>query len=91
MNNNHRLEFFAGLASGVAVGIFYSRSRTPALQKLVARTTKDTIHDVKQYATDLADSATEMASKGKARVVRRREALIDAFDAGLKAYHKAAG
>ena len=91
MNNDHRLGILAGIASGIIIGIVCSRRHTPSLRKLVARKAKGTLGDVKQFASDMADSAGEMVSKGKTKVDRRQEALGNAFDAGLKAYQKSAG
>ena len=83
MNNDHRLGFLAGLAGGVALGLLCARRReAPALRKL---------HDLKRRATDLTDSATSALSRGKAGVVRQHDAVVNAFDAGIRAYQKTAG
>jgi hypothetical protein len=87
MNRDHCLGFFAGLAGGLLIGITVLSRRKPSLRKLVVQRAHKRLHDLK----DIADSAGDMVSRGKAAIERQSDAVRNAVESGKKSYFKTAG
>jgi len=99
-DNNGFAYFLLGLGAGVATGILlapksgdetreYLRSKADEGVGYVRSRATEGAEFVKRQSSDLKESATNIYEKGRSNVVRHRDNLSAAVDAGKQAYHDA--
>lgn len=90
MEDNNKLPyFFLGLGIGVAVGLLFapqSGEETRELLKSKADESKDLL---KKRTRELRENAADALARGKDTIVKQRENLAAAVDAGKQAYRDA--
>ena len=90
MDDNNKLPyFFLGLGMGVAVGLLFapqSGEETRGLIKSKADEGKDLL---KRRASELRENAADALARSKDTIVRQKENLAAAVDAGKQAYRDA--
>ena len=93
MNRDCVVGLMCGLGIGVAVGILTApRSGEQTRAKIrggVRERTDAVAGAVREQATSLRNSASELMQKGRQQVERRKEDLAEAFEAGKQAYQQA--
>lgn len=94
--------FLLGLGVGVAVGILWAPRAGEETRQLIAdkagegadylkaRTQEGTEY-VRQRAEDIKGTAADLYEKGRSTVVRQKETLSAAVEAGKQAYREAVG
>ncbi len=92
MEEDRRISYFLlGLGVGVAVGVLFapkSGNETRDLLKSKAEEGKDYLA---RRSGEWKDSASEMLDRGKQAVVRQKEQVAAAVEAGKQAYRETAG
>jgi gas vesicle protein len=92
MDEDRRISYFLlGLGVGVAVGILFapkSGSETRQLLKSKAEEGKEYIN---RRSGEWKDSASELLEKGKQAVVKQKDQVVAAVEAGKQAYRETAG
>jgi gas vesicle protein len=81
--------FFLGLGLGVAAGILFapqSGEETRVMLKNKADEGRDLL---KRRSEELRETAADAVQRGKDKVIRQRENLAAAMDAGRQAYREA--
>ena len=90
MEDNNKLPyFFLGLGIGVAVGLLFapqSGEETRGLLKSKADEGKDLL---KRRSRELRDNAADALARSKDTLVRQKDNLAAAMDAGKQAYREA--
>ncbi len=89
MDEDKRLPyFFLGLGIGVAVGILFAPKAGDETREIIRSKAYEGKDYLKRRSDELRDSATEMVERGKTAVVRQKEQLNAAVDAGRQAYRE---
>jgi gas vesicle protein len=94
--------FLLGLGIGVAAGILFAPRPGEETRQILAdkagegaeylrNRAQDSSEYVKQRSDDLKQSATDLFEKGRSTVVRQKETLNAAVEAGKQAYRDAVG
>jgi gas vesicle protein len=78
--------FFLGLGIGVAVGILFAPKSGEETRELLRAKADEGTDFLKRRAEDLRESATDLLDRGKQAVVRQKEQLAAAVEAGKSAY-----
>lgn len=80
--------FFLGLGIGVAVGILFAPKSGEETRELIKEKAGEGKEYLKRRSLELRESAIEAYEKGKQAVVRQKEQLAAAVEAGKAAYRE---
>jgi gas vesicle protein len=83
--------FFLGLGVGVAIGILFAPKSGEETREFLKNKADEGKDFVKRRSEELRDSAASLLDRGKSAVVRQKEQLAAAVDAGKQAYREAVG
>lgn len=87
MEDNNKLPyFFLGLGIGVAVGILFAPQSGEETRDLIRSKADEGKDLIKRRAREARESAADALARGKDSIVRQRENLAAAVDAGKQAY-----
>jgi gas vesicle protein len=90
VEENGRLSyFFLGLGIGVAVGILFAPKTGEETRQLIKSKADEGKDYIKRRSDDVRDSASTLVEKGKDAVVKQKENLSAAVEAGKQAYRDA--
>jgi len=90
MNKDSLAGFLVGIGAGVAVGLLCAPRSGADMRRVIAGSAKDHADSVKQQASDLWNSTNEVLEQTKATVSKAHTGLMNAAEAGRKAYQEAA-
>ena len=80
------LGFLLGISAGAVIGLLLAPQSGFDTRRMLASKTQEGADSLKEQASDLFDSASEMVDTGRAKVVKQQEGLKNAVEAGQKAY-----
>ncbi|HTD45488.1 MAG TPA: YtxH domain-containing protein [Bryobacteraceae bacterium] len=87
MDDDNKLSyFFLGLGLGVAAGVLFAPKAGSETRDFLLSKANEGADYAKRRAEDLRDTAAETLDRGKAAVLRQKESLAAAVDAGRQAY-----
>ena len=87
MDDDNKLSyFFLGLGLGVAAGVLFAPKAGSETRDFLLSKANEGADFAKRRAEDLRDTAAETLDRGKAAVLRQKESLAAAVDAGRQAY-----
>lgn len=90
MEDNNKLSyFFLGLGLGVAAGLLFAPNSGEDTRGLIRSKAEEGKDYLKRRGGDLRESATESIERGREAILRQRENLAAAMDAGRQAYREA--
>jgi gas vesicle protein len=92
MDDDRRLSyFFLGLGLGVAVGILFAPKSGQETRQLIRSKAEEGKEYIRRRSGELYESAGEMVEKSRAALVRQKDQLAAAVEAGKQAYREAVG
>lgn len=92
MNDERRLSyFFLGLGIGVAVGILFAPKSGQETRQMIRAKAEEGTEYLKRRGEELYDSAGDVVGKGKAALLRQKDQLAAAVEAGKQAYRESVG
>jgi gas vesicle protein len=90
MEDDNRLSyFFLGLGLGVAVGVLFAPKSGAETRELLRSKAGEGADFVKRRGTELRETAAEAFERGRQSVLRHKENLSAAVEAGKQAYRDA--
>jgi gas vesicle protein len=90
MEDDNKLSyFFLGLGLGVAVGLLFAPKSGPETRDLLRSKADEGKEYLKKRTYEVRDQATDAIERGKSTVLRQRENLAAAVEAGKQAYRDA--
>jgi gas vesicle protein len=81
--------FFLGLGLGVAAGLLFAPKSGPETRELLRSKADEGKDYLKRRSNEVRDQAADVIDRGKATVLRQRENLTAAVEAGKQAYRDA--
>lgn len=81
--------FFLGLGLGVAVGLLFAPKSGPETRDLLRSKADEGKEFLRRRTNEARDQATDAIERGKSSVLRQRENLSAAVEAGKQAYRDA--
>lgn len=81
--------FFLGLGLGVAVGLLFAPKSGPETRELLRSKADEGKEFLKRRSNEMRDQAADVIDRGKTTVLRQRENLAAAVEAGKQAYRDA--
>ena len=81
--------FFLGLGVGVAAGLLFAPKSGPETREMLRSKADEGKEYLKKRTYEVRDQATEVIDRGKSTVLRQRENLAAAVEAGKQAYRDA--
>jgi gas vesicle protein len=81
--------FFLGLGIGVAVGILFAPKSGEETRELIRSKAGEGKDYVKRRSEELRESAADVLERGKSTLVRQKDHLAAAVEAGRQAYREA--
>jgi gas vesicle protein len=81
--------FFLGLGLGVAAGLLFAPKSGLETRDLLLSKADEGKEYLKRRTNEVRDQATEVIDRGKSTVLRQRENLAAAVEAGKQAYREA--
>jgi gas vesicle protein len=90
MEDDSRLSyFFLGLGLGVAAGVLFAPKSGAETRDLIRTKAEEGTEYVKRRGTELKETAAEALERGKSTVLKQKENLTAAVEAGKQAYREA--
>ena len=90
MEDDNRLSyFFLGLGLGVAAGVLFAPKSGAETRDLIRSKAEEGTEYVKRRGTELKETAAEAIERGKSTVLKQKENLTAAVEAGKQAYREA--
>jgi gas vesicle protein len=81
--------FFLGLGLGVAAGLLFAPKSGPETRELLRSKADEGKEYLKRRSNEVRDQAADAIDRGKSTVLRQRENLTAAVEAGKQAYREA--
>ena len=81
--------FFLGLGLGVAVGLLFAPKSGPETRDLLRSKADEGKEYLKRRSGEVRDQASDVIDRGRSTVLRQRDNLTAAMDAGKQAYRDA--
>lgn len=92
MDDDRRISYFLlGLGVGVAVGILFAPKSGEETRQLLKSKAEEGKEFINRRSGEWKESATELLDKGKQAVVRQKDQVVAAVEAGKQAYRETAG
>ncbi len=92
MDEDRRISYFLlGLGVGVAVGVLFAPKSGTETRELLRSKAEEGKDYLARRSGELKDSASELLDRGKQAVVRQKEQVAAAVEAGKQAYRETAG
>jgi len=88
MNRDGLANFFLGLGIGVGVGILFAPKSGEETRDLLLNKADDGKEYLKRQTSAWKDQASDLVDKSKDVLVRQKENLSDAVEAGKQAYRE---
>jgi gas vesicle protein len=90
MEDDNRLSyFFLGLGLGVAAGVLFAPKSGAETRDLIRSKAEEGTEYVKRRGTEIKETAAEALERGKSTVLKQKENLSAAVEAGKQAYREA--
>jgi gas vesicle protein len=89
MTKESVLGFLMGLGAGVTIGLLYTPKSGREVRRFIADTATDGAQRVKTTAKDTWSAASHSVERGRAEIIRQKEGISAALDAGANAYQRA--
>ena len=90
MEDDNRLSyFFLGLGLGVAAGVLFAPKSGSETREMIRAKAEEGTDYVKRRGGELRETATEALERGKSTVLKTKENLTAAVEAGKQAYREA--
>jgi len=90
MEDDNKLSyFFLGLGVGVAVGVLFAPKSGEETRSLLRDKAGEGAEYVKRRSTDLRDQAADVIDRGKQTILKQKDNLSAAVEAGKQAYREA--
>jgi len=90
MEDDSRLSyFFLGLGLGVAAGVLFAPKSGAETRDLIRSKAEEGTEYVKRRGTEIKETAAEALERGKSTVLKQKENLTAAVEAGKQAYREA--
>ncbi len=89
MEDNKISYFFLGLGLGVAVGLLFAPKSGPETRDLLRSKADEGKDYLRRRSNEVRDQASDAIERGKSSVLRQRENLAAAVEAGKQAYRDA--
>jgi len=90
MEDDNRFSyFFLGLGLGVAVGLLFAPKSGPETRELLRSKADEGKEYLKRRTIEVKEQAEDVVERGKSTVLRQRENLVAAVEAGKQAYRDA--
>lgn len=90
MEDDNRLSyFFLGLGVGVAVGVLFAPKSGEETRSLLRDKAGEGADYVKRRGTDLRDQAADVIDRSKQTILKQKDNLSAAVEAGKQAYREA--
>jgi gas vesicle protein len=90
MEDDSRLSyFFLGLGLGVAAGVLFAPKSGAETRELIRNKAEEGTEYVKRRGTEIKETAAEAIERGKSTVLKQKENLTAAVEAGKQAYREA--
>lgn len=87
-NSNKLSFFFLGLGIGVAAGVLFAPKAGDETRQLLRAKADEGGEYLRRRGEDLKGQAASLVEKGKETVIRKKESLSAAVDAGRQAYRE---
>lgn len=81
--------FFLGLGLGVAAGLLFAPKSGPETREMLRSKADEGKEYLKRRSNEVVDQASDAIERGKSTVIRQRENLAAAVEAGKQAYRDA--
>lgn len=92
MDEDRRISYFLlGLGVGVAVGVLFAPKSGTETRQLLKSKAEDGKEYINRRSGEWKESASELLDKGKQAVVRQKDQVVAAVEAGKQAYRESAG
>lgn len=92
MDEDRRISYFLlGLGVGVAVGVLFAPKSGTETRQLLKSKAEEGKEYINRRSGEWKESATELLDKGKQAVVRQKDQVVAAVEAGKQAYRESAG
>lgn len=89
MEENNKLPyFFLGIGVGLAVGLLFAPKSGEETRGLLRSKAEDSTDFLKRKTSDLRDQAGDFVERSKEAVLRQREQVAAAVEAGKQAYRE---
>ena len=88
-DNNKMSHFFLGLGLGVAVGLLLAPKTGPETRDLLLSKADQGKDYLLRRTDDLKDSASDLVEKGRTVILKQKDQLNAAVEAGRQAYRDA--
>ena len=90
MEDDNKLSyFFLGLGVGVAVGVLFAPKSGAETRDLIRSKANESADYARRRANELRDQASDAIERGKESILRHKDNLSAAVDAGRQAYRDA--
>jgi gas vesicle protein len=92
MAEENKFAYFAfGFGVGLAIGVLFAPKSGEETRKLIRSKAAEGTEYLKRRAGEVKESAGEAIERGKSAIVRQKEQLSAAIEAGRQAYREAVG
>ena len=92
MEEDRRISYFLlGLGVGVAVGVLFAPKSGTETRELLKSKAEEGKEYLTRRGTEWKESASEILDRGKQAVVRQKEQVVAAVEAGKQAYRETSG
>lgn len=89
MEDSNKLSyFFLGLGIGVAAGVLFAPKSGPETREFLKLKADESGEYLRRQSEHLKESAADLVDRSKDAVLRQKEQLANAVDAGKKAYQE---
>jgi len=91
MDKNGLSAFLLGLGVGVGIGMLFAPKSGAETREMIKNKAGEGTDFIKQRSTDMKQTAAEWVDKGKEALGRQKDTLVDAMEAGKRAYRESVG
>ena len=88
MSKNHVLAALTGLGVGAGLALLFAPESGPLLRRRIAHRARGEARRLRHEAEELQLTAATLMERGKEEAIRQRDGLVNAVEAGKRAYRE---